>query len=73
MTKTNVKTLKTKCFLLITRENVTKKHDESLSFDYPIYINIYIYILSAKNKMCWSNIKYKKKHFSFSQYFDCST
>ena len=23
---------------MITRRNVTKKHDESLSFDYPMYI-----------------------------------
>ena len=27
-------------FYLITRRNVTRKHDESLSFDYPIYIYI---------------------------------
>ena len=33
-----------KFFYLITRENVTKNHDESLSFDYLIYIYIYIYI-----------------------------
>ena len=31
-------------FYLITRRNVTRKYDESLSFDYPIYIYIYIYI-----------------------------
>ena len=33
---------------MITRKNVTKIHDKSLSFDYPIYLiyryNIYIYI-----------------------------
>ena len=35
--------LKIKCFLPDYQKDVTKKHDESLSFDYPIY-NIYIYI-----------------------------
>ena len=33
MTKTNVEMLK----MLINRKNATKKHDESLSFDHPMY------------------------------------
>ena len=32
-------------FYLVTRRNVTKKHDESRSFDYPINIEYYFIIL----------------------------
>ena len=42
MTKTDVETLKTKCFLSDYPRNVTKKHDESVWFDYLLYIYIYI-------------------------------
>ena len=31
-------------FSLITRRNITKKHDEILSFDYPLSLSLYIYI-----------------------------
>ena len=41
--KDKYRNVKNKMFFLITRENVTKKHDESLSFDY--LIQIYIYML----------------------------
>ena len=35
---TNVEMLKTKCFLLYYPKKCNiKKHDESLSFDYPMY------------------------------------
>ena len=50
MTKANAETLKTKVFYLIARKNVTKDHDESLSFDYPIYlIKHIIYIIYLHN------------------------
>ena len=34
--KDKYQNVKNKMFFLITRENLTKKHDESLSFDYVI-------------------------------------
>ena len=50
MTKANAETLKTKCFLPDCPKNVTKDHDESLSFDYPIYlIKHIIYIIYLHN------------------------
>ena len=55
--KTNVETFKAKCFYLITRKNGTKTHDESLSFDYPIYIFVSSLNLFV-NQM-------KVKHFFF--------
>ena len=56
MTKTNVETLKTKHFYLSTRKNVTKKHDESLSFDYVIYI--------------YKVFSWKNKNYISKKYFD---
>ena len=57
MIKTNVETLKIKCFLpdyhRITRRNVTKKHDESLSFVY-IYTDYIYKCISLQKIESWS-------------------
>ena len=39
MIKTNIETLEMKCFLPDYPKKCTKKHDESLSFDYRMYIH----------------------------------
>ena len=63
-------------FYLITRKTVTKKHDESLSFDYLIYvydiyliyvydIYIYIYMIFSVN-FYQILLKISNYHFSFN-------
>ena len=61
-------------FYLITRKTVTKKHDESLSFDYLIYVyDIYlIYVYDIYIYMIFSVtfyqilLKISNYHFSFN-------
>ena len=55
--KTNVETLKTKCFSLdYPKKGNIKKHDESLSFDYPIYF------VNKRNDYFWWEFIFRFSH-----------